>query len=453
MINYLFNFFNVVDSFFWSNIAFVLIMALGIYLTFRMRFFQILAIPSFCKIFYSFAKPSSKPEPVTGIHPIKAFFTSMGGMIGIGNVVGIVTALQIGGPGALFWVWVAALFGSIIKYAEIFLGLKHRVPNDRGGYDGGPVYFLRAAFKNTWIPGTVSLLLCIYGVEVYQFTILTDCISTNWNIDKIVVTCVLLVFVLFAGLGGIKRIAKICSLVIPFFVLSYISMSFWVIFQEIHLIPSILSSVFKSAFHGHAAIGGFAGSGILLAIQHGTARAAYSADLGIGYDSIIQSESSTVHPEKQASLAILGVFIDNFICTMSILLVLITGIWKANPPIAISELVQTSLAQYFPYMTVFMPIFLLITGYTTVIAYLCVGLKCARFLAPKYGEKIYILYACFGFLFFSFFNPSSALLVMSISGALLLILNLFGIVRLRNQIHFPQRKPSKATIPLVAEEL
>jgi alanine or glycine:cation symporter, AGCS family len=132
----------------------------------------------------------------------------------------------------------------------------------------------------------------------------------------------------------------------PFFVLAYVSMSFWVIFQELHIMPSILASVFKSAFYGHAAIGGFAGSSILLAIQHGTARAAYSSDLGIGYDSIIQSESSTVHPEKQASLAILGVFVDNFICALSIFLVLITGFWKANPPVAISELVHFSLAHY-----------------------------------------------------------------------------------------------------------
>ena len=120
------------------------------------------------------------------------FFASVGGMIGIGNVVGIVTAVQIGGPGALLWVWVAALAGTIIKYSEIFLGLKHRVKNDRGGYDGGPMYFLRRAFNNQWIPIFVSILLCIYGVEIYQFAVVTDSLTVNFDLNRYAVMGVLL---------------------------------------------------------------------------------------------------------------------------------------------------------------------------------------------------------------------------------------------------------------------
>lgn len=439
-----------IESFFWSNIAFTLIMSVGIYFTFRVNFFQIRSLPKFFKIFYDFLKPSS--PKVAGVHPIKIFFTSMGGMIGIGNIVGIVTALQIGGPGALFWVWMAALFGSIIKYAEIFLGLKYRVPNDRGGYDGGPIYFLKAAFKISWIPSIAAVLLCIYGVEVYQFNVLTNCLSSSLSLDKWLIAPFLLTLVLIAGLGGIKRIAKICSLVIPAFVFIYIAMSFWIIFQEFRLLPGILITVTKSAFHGHAALGGFAGSGVLLAIQHGISRAAYSSDLGIGYDSIIQSESSTVHPQKQASLAIIGVFVDNFICTLSILIVLLTGLWTATPLIAIPDLVKNSLSLYFPYMQVFMPAFLFMTGYTTIIAYFCVGFKCARFIGPKWGEKLYTVYACLAFILFSFFDPSTALLVMSLSGALLLITNLTGIIRLRDQVTFSTAPLPQPTTTLLTEE-
>lgn len=206
------------------------------------------------------------------------------------------------------------------------------------------------------------------------------------------------------------------------------------IIHEAHLLPGILVTVFKSAFAGHAAVGGFVGSSAALAIQHGVARAAYSADLGIGYDSIIQSESSTVYPEKQASLAVLGVFVDNLICTMSILVVLISGIWTSSEPIEASRLVQTALGGYFPSMEIFMPLFLLIVGYTTLIAYFCVGIKCARFLAPKIGEKIYFGYAVFAFIFFSFFDQTQVLLLMSLSGALLLCINLLGIFRLRDQV-------------------
>src|SRR4029077_1455998 len=129
------------DTIFWCYLAFVLIALLGCYLTVYSGFFQIRTFPSILRTFIHYVgRPS---EEGRGVHPLKAFFASVGGMIGIGNIVGIVTAVQFGGPGALFWVWVAMLFGTIIKYSEIYLGLKHRVPNDRGGYDGGPIFFLQ----------------------------------------------------------------------------------------------------------------------------------------------------------------------------------------------------------------------------------------------------------------------------------------------------------------------
>ena len=434
MLDSIFNNLSSLDAFFWGYIAFILIVMLGCCLTIQSRFFQIRAFPSTIKTFFHFLTTSSKNT--IGVHPLRAFFASVGGMIGIGNVVGIVTAIQIGGPGALFWVWMAALIGTIIKYSEIYLGLKHRVKNDRGGYDGGPMYFLRQAFNNKWIPIVISSLLCIYGVEIYQFAVITDSLSTNFSLNRYLVIPVLLTLILYASYGGVKRIGNICSIIMPFFMILYVSMSLWIIGQEISFLPGILKTVFTSAFSGHAAVGGFAGSSILLAIQHGVARAAYSADIGIGYDSIIQSESNTIYPDRQARLAILGVCIDNLVCTMSILVVLITGVWKSIDPIAGSQLVQTALSKYFPYMNFFMPIFIFIVGYSTIIAYFCVGLKCARFLSPQYGTRFYVIYGAASMVFFSFFNQEQALLVMSLSGAMLLIINLLGIFKLRNQIEF-----------------
>ncbi len=171
------------------------------------------------------------------------------------------------------------------------------------------MYFLREAFKSSWIPIFIATLLCIYGVEIYQFAVITDSISTNFGIDRFIIIPALLFLVLYAGMGGVSRIGKICSFIMPFFMILYTSMSLWVIFQEFSSLPEILKSVFTSAFTGHAAVGGFAGSSALLAIQHGISRAAYSSDIGIGYDSIIQSESNTVYPERQARLAILGVLL------------------------------------------------------------------------------------------------------------------------------------------------
>ncbi|WP_213157526.1 amino acid carrier protein [Parachlamydia sp. AcF125] len=440
MIDAFFYYLSQLDSIFWSYIAFVLVMILGAYLTIHTRFFQIRAIPSIFKTFLSFLSKSSS-QTTRGVHPLRTFFASVGGMIGIGNIVGIVTAVQMGGPGALFWVWIAALVGGIIKYAEVFLGIKHRVTNNQGGYDGGPKYFLRSAFNNPGISVFVAILLCIYGVEIYQFSVVTNSLSTNFGINRYAVIASLLGVILYAGIGGIPRVSKICSWIMPFFMVVYLGMSFWIIFNEIAFLPGVLQSVFISAFTGHAAVGGFAGSSALLAIQHGISRAAYSSDIGIGYDSIIQSESSTVYPERQARLAILGVCIDNLVCTMSILIVLLSGVWTA--PIEGSSLVQQALGAYFPFMHVFIPVFLLIVGYTTMIAYFCVGIKCARFLSPTYGFAAYVGYAIGAFLFFSFFDQTQALLVMSVAGSLLLITNLLGIFKLRHQIVFSLESTEK----------
>lgn len=434
MFSSVFEYLTWADSFFWGYVAFVMIALLGCWLSWQARFFQIRAFPAIVSTFFHFLLNSSKTE--RGIHPLHAFFASVGGMIGIGNVVGIVTAVQIGGPGALLWVWVAALIGTIIKYSEIYLGLKYRVQNDRGGYDGGPMYFLRHAFNARWITTLVALFLCIYGVEIYQFTVVTESLSTNLDLNRYMVMGTLLLLILYAGFGGVLRIGKICSAIMPFFVLLYVAMSSWILMTEFEVLPAVLKTVFISAFTGHAAVGGFAGSSVLLAIQHGIARAAYSADLGIGYDSIIQSESNTVYPERQARLAILGVCMDNLICTLSILVVLVTKVWQAEIPIPGSQLVQTALALHFPYMHLFTPLFILIVGYTTIIAYFCVGIKCARFLHPQYGQTLYFIYAVAAWIFFSFFDQTQALLVMSLAGACLLIVNLAGIFKLRHQIVF-----------------
>lgn len=444
MIASLFNFLNQIDSFFWGYIAFILIVILGSYFTIKTRFFQIRYLPLIFRNFLDHCTPSKDKE---GVHPLRAFFASVGGMIGIGNVVGIITAVQIGGPGALFWVWVAALIGSVIKYSEIYLGLKFRVVNPKGGYSGGPMYFLRHAFKKQWLPMVVCLFLCIYGVEIYQFKVITDSLAENWHINRVLVIIGLLVILFYGAIGGVERIGRICSLIMPLFMVAYVLMGLWIIIQEASVLPGVLLSVFKSAFTGHAAVGGFAGSSCALAIQHGIARAAYSADIGIGFDSIIQSESSAVQPEKQAHLGVFGVCLDSIICTMSILVVLVSGVWKAVNPIDASLLVQTALSAYFPYMDLFMPFFLFILGYTTLIAYFGVGIKCAHFLHSGHGVKLYFFYALGAFVFFSFFDQSHALLIMSLSGGSLLAINLLGIFSLRKHILFPipERAVSKKT--------
>jgi AGCS family alanine or glycine:cation symporter len=441
MFNHVFDFLSRLDAFFWSYIGFAIIAVLGSYFTIKTRFFQIRLFPTIIRTFSEFIRYRASSS--RGTHPLKVFFTSVGGMVGVGNIVGIITALQLGGPGAIFWVWIAAFLGSIIKYSEVFLGLKYRVPNEKGGYDGGSIHFLRKAFNVHWIGTLVCILLCIYGAEIYQFSVLTHSISSNWQLDHVVVSLGILSLILYAVIGGIQRVGKICSLLMPAFTLVYIAMCFWVIGHHIPELPGLFVTIFKSAFTGHAGIGGFVGSSILLALQNGIARSVYSADIGIGYDSVIHSETSAEKLVSQARLTIFGVFIDNLVCTCSLLMALCTGLWYAAPQMDSTLVIQKALSFHFPGQEIFLPLFLFVLVYTTLISYLLVGLKCARQLHSKYGEKVYLFLAA-AFLFcFSFFDQSKALLVMSLSGCMLLIINLLGIFRLRKEIDFTLPETSK----------
>lgn len=434
MISQIFSLLMEADAFFWGYVGFTLIIFLGSYLTFKTRFFQFRAFPHVIRTFVQeiFQRPSTD----RGLHPIKVFFASIGGMVGVGNIVGIVTAIQLGGPGALLWVWVAGFAGTLIKYSEVFLGLKHRVKNEHQSYDGGPMFFLQKAFGVNWVSPIVCILLCIYGAEIYQFNVVVETLAYSWNLNRFAVAFGLLCLVLYAAIGGVPRVAKMCSWFMPGFLIIYISMCLWVIGNHAEALPQVLAMVFKTAFTGQAAIGGFAGSTMMLAIQNGMAGASYAADIGIGYDSTIQSESLTVYPERQARMAFFGVCLDNFICTLSILVVLTTGLWQTPIGAEGAPLVQLALAQHFPFIHFAMPAFIFILGYTTLIAYLIVGIKCARYLHPKRGAFLYLLYTVCILTFFSFFDQTQALLVMRIAGALLLIINLTGIYRLRHEVVF-----------------
>lgn len=417
----------------WTYFGVPIVILLGLYLTIKSNFFQIRHLPYVFKTFFGFMKFNNKGQG--GVHPLKAFFAAVGGCVGIGNIVGICTAIQLGGPGALFWIWMTALMGMILKYSEVYLGMRYRVSNGQGGYNGGPMYFLQRVFKKSWIPKLVCVLLCIYGVEVYQFSVVSTSITTNWGVNSYLVIGVLLALVIFAGLGGVRRVGSISSASLPIFVVLYVGMGGWVLLNNLSLLPEVFGLVLTSAFTGHAAVGGFVGAGLMQSISHGIRRGCYTGDVGVGYASVIHSESSEQVPEKQAVLAIFDIFLDTFIvCTTSLFLILTTGFWKE--PIEAGMMVQSALGQYFPYMHFFMPLFLFILGYNTINAYFCVGLKCAEYLSPRFGRKLYYVYAVSALLAFSFLGTSQAQTAMAIAGVSLLIINGYGIFSLRKEISF-----------------
>ncbi len=422
----------LLNEFIWAHIAFVLLTLVGLYFSITSRFFQIRQFPQILRSFTQFFRDKTKGE---GIHPLKAFFAAIGGCIGIGNIVGIATAIELGGPGALFWTWIGGLFGMLIQYAEVYLGMKYRVPNAEDSFDGGPMYFLPIAYKSRWIAPVVCVLLCIYGVEFFMFNVMTDSISSNWGINEYWVAAFLLLATLVVATGGIKLVGEVCSAIIPLFIVLYMGMGLWILWQNLALLPDVLKLVFKGAFSTQAAIGGFAGSTVALSISMGLSRGAYSGDIGVGYTSIIHAESRTTNFGRQASLAIMGIFLDTFvICTMSVLLILTTGDWHKTA--GATNMVQAALGATFPYMHFFMPLFLLLLGYSTILAYFVVGVKCAKFLSPKWGKTVYYLYAAITLPLFAFVDQTEAFLIMSLSGALLLILNTIGMIILRKEVEF-----------------
>jgi AGCS family alanine or glycine:cation symporter len=355
-------------------------------------------------------------------------------MVGLGNIVGIITAIMIGGPGALFWLWIGIFPSMLVKYAEIYLGIRYRVPNDQGGYDGGPMFYLRKAFKGKSIPLIASILLCIYGVEVFQFDVVADVLSTTFHINEYLVIALLLGGVLYTVLGGIRRLSQLCSLFMPIFIIMYVGMCIYILIHCADKIPGVLKIVFQSAFSGHAAVGGFAGSSAILAAQQGISRSVYSGDIGIGYDSIIQAETRAILPQQQARLGIFSLLTDALICSLSICVVLVTNMWTVKlPP---DQYVAQGLALYFKHADIFMAIFIFLAGFTTIVAYLSVGLKSAFFLKGKSGKMMYLAYAIVAFVFFAFFEQEKALLVMSISAGMLVVFNILGIMRLMKFIKF-----------------
>lgn len=421
------------EDFLWGNLAFPLLMGIGLYFSFKTGFVQIRHFPQVIKTFIGFM--SVKDKEGRGVHPLKAFFACVGGCVGVGNIVSICTGVQLGGPGALFWIWMTALIGMVVKYAEVYLGIRYRVPNQQGGYNGGPMYFLQAAFSWKGFASIAALLLCLYGVEVYQFSVIVHSVSFNWGFNSYLVTALLLGLVLFAGSGGVRRVGNISSAIIPLFVVIYIGMGFFVLFSNIGKMPEVLANVFSSAFTGHAAFGGFIGSTLMMTISQGLRRGCYTGDIAVGYASVINSESSTKVPEQQASLEFLGIALDTFlICTTSVFLILVTDVWYSG--LEVDMLVQTALGQYFPYMNFFMPFFLFLLGYSTINAYFIAGVKCAEYLAPKWGKTIYYAYAVVALTVFSFVGTTQAQSVMAIVGGLLLLVNSAGIYALRHQVNF-----------------
>ena len=431
---FLLNFFTSFDKFLWNYVGLTLIISAGLYFSYKSRLFQFKILFHFRQYIKDLVTCNDKNK--NGIHPIKLYFASIGGMIGLGNIVAITTTVTYGGPGSLIWIWIASILGMLVKYSEIYLGIKYRVQNKDKGFDGGPMYYLKVAFNNKYLPILVCLLLCIYGAEIFQFHVLTSTIEHTFGINKYLVLFLLLATTITSAVKGVKGLANVCSLLMPPFMIIYVLLGLWIIFDHARELPAVFSLIGSSFWDFKSQAGGVLSGGFLVTAHYGISKAVYSGDIGIGYDSIIQSETQSLHPQKQARMAIFSLLTDTIICTIGILILLTTGIWQES--IAADNYIKAAFALYMPksYVNYFMAFLFISAGFTTIVGYLVVGLKCAKFLNKRHGPKIYIIYAAASFIFFSFHSQKLVETIMSTSAGLLMAINIIGLIKLRKQIKF-----------------
>lgn len=424
-----------INTIFWEYIGLVAILGIGIYLTYRSKGMQFKVLYNF-KLHFNELRHEGRQTGRDGIHPFKLFFASVGGMVGIGNIVSVGAAIIIGGPGSIFWMWVTSFAGMLIKYSEIYLGIKYRISNGKGSYNGGPMYYLQAAFKNKIWAYLSAFLLCIYGIEIYQFTVIVDRVEHTFDLDRSMVMICILMMCVYTVTGGIKRMANICSVMMPIFMVTYVLVCLYIISMNYQALPEIFFSIFHGAFNGHAPLGGFVGSSMLLVSSTGVARGVYASDIGVGYDSVVQSETMAEYPMQQARISIYALFADTFICMMTTLILAVTGAWHNMGHLSHEKVVPHVLSLYLPYADLFMTCLLFLAGFTTVVAYFSAGLKNAAFINNKYGSTIYIIYAICAFVFFSYYPADEIAPIMFFISGLLLLINVSGIIKLIKDVKF-----------------
>jgi AGCS family alanine or glycine:cation symporter len=419
----------------WEYIDFYIILAIGLYFTFKSNFFQVRTIIHPRETFRHLKKITEEDRANGGIRPMRLYFSSMGGSVGIGNIGGIVSAVSIGGPGGLLWMWIAVFVGMLVKYAEIFLGIKYRVKNNSGGYDGGAMFYLAKAFNSKTIPALFCILMCIYGTEIYQFKVVEDAFVETFGLNRVCVVLCLLALTTYVTAGGIKRLSSVCTILMPIFIVLYTIVCIYVISLSGVNFGALFSDVIKSAFSGHAAVGGFVGCTFMTTVHQGMSNAIYSGDIGMGYDSVIQSETQLSEPGIQARTTMFALFTDCTICTLSVLLVLCTNQWTAGYTHGF-DFIVAALSPYVPGVKQLMAVFFALAGLTTIFGYQAVATKCAKRLSSKKGPSIYLMYSIVAFIAFSFLDQNLAREVMFIAGGLIVLVNLIGIFIMRKEIQF-----------------
>jgi len=375
---------DTVNSVVWGPIMLVLLLGTGVFLTIGLRAMTITRIPYAFGQLLKGRKGSGEGE----ISPFNALMTALSSTVGTGNIAGVATAIGIGGPGALFWMWCTALVGMATKYAEAVLAVNYRETDAQGKKVGGPMYYIKNGLGKRWKP--LAFLFALFGslagfglANTVQSNTVSQVLQNNFNIPTLISGLVMAFMVALVLLGGIKRIAQVAGKLVPLMTVIYILATAIILLIHIADIPAALALIVDSAFNGMAATGGFAGATVMVALRMGVSRGIFSNESGLGSAPIAHAAAETNSPVRQGTIAMLGTFIDTLIiCTMTGLVLIVSGVWSSELEGAAMTLqvFDSSL----PFGGNILSICIALFAFTTMLGWSYYGERCAQFLlGPK----------------------------------------------------------------------
>lgn len=369
----------------WGPVMLVLLLGTGVYLTLGLGFLTLRKLPTGFALLFRGRTGAGAGD----ISPFSALMTSLSATIGTGNIAGVATAITLGGPGALFWMWITALFGMATKYAEAVCAVHFREQDSNGQYSGGPMYYIRNGLAAHW--HWLAFAFAIFGslagfgiANTVQSNSVAQVLNDSYAIKPLYTGLTLMVLVGAVVLGGIKRISSVASYLVPLMASSYLLMGVIVITMNASAVPGAVLTIVESAFTGSAALGGFAGATIWAAIRFGVARGIFSNEAGLGSAPIAHAAAKTNEPVEQGMIAMLGTFIDTLVvCSITGLVIVIMDVLPSG--VSGASLTSMAFGNAFPGGDIIVTLGLCIFAFTTMIGWSFYGERCVVFLVGTKG--------------------------------------------------------------------
>lgn len=419
-----------INGFAWGPPMLILLVGTGFWLTLNLRGLQFTKLGH--ALYLALVKRKEDTDEPGDITHFQALMTALAATVGTGNIAGVATAIALGGPGALFWMWITGLVGMATKYAEAILAVKYREVDSNGEMCGGPMYYISKGLNMPWL-GTIFAVfasVAAFGIgNMVQANSVADAVEATFHIPFWVTGVVLMVLSAIVILGGIKSIARVTSLLVPIMVVFYIIAACFIILANISEVPAALVFIVKQAFNPTAAVGGFAGATIMMAIRFGVARGVFSNESGLGSAPIAAAAAQTKSPTSQALVSMTQTFIDTIIvCTMTGLVLILTGAWSNGQTGA--ELTTTAFQSGMPGGAYIVTIGIILFAYSTILGWCYYGEKSIEYL---FGVKSVVPYRVVFVLFIGVGAVSKLSLVWNISdtlNGLMAVPNLIGLIML-----------------------